>query len=122
AWDVPKVYWSALPESMFCEGLRRVRAAGDRTSFEGLDPDGELPRMFVPDHLISTRIDASPYVEKKMAAMRAHATQISVAGPFFALSNHLGNHIWGVECYRLVRGPLGATDATGVETDLFAGL
>jgi N-acetyl-1-D-myo-inositol-2-amino-2-deoxy-alpha-D-glucopyranoside deacetylase len=56
-----------------------------------------------------------------MAAMRAHETQIAVDGPFFALSNNLGQKIWGVECFRLVAG----TAALGPgprESDLFAGL
>ena len=44
------------------------------------------------------------HVDAKMAAMRAHATQITVDGPFFALSNNLGNRVWGVEYYRLVQG------------------
>ena len=42
-----------------------------------------------------------------MAAMRAHATQITVDGPFFALSNNLGNAVWGLEFYRLVEGSAG---------------
>ncbi|MEQ4207891.1 N-acetyl-1-D-myo-inositol-2-amino-2-deoxy-alpha-D-glucopyranoside deacetylase [Actinopolymorpha sp. B17G11] len=123
AWDVPKVYWTAMPESLFREGLRRLRASGDATSFEGMDPEGELPPSFVSDDLISARIDGTAYVEQKMAAMRAHATQIAVDGPFFALSNNLGNQIWGLECYRLVRGTPGQVDPeTGAETDLFAGV
>ncbi len=43
--------------------------------------------------------------------MRAHPTQILVDGPFFALSNNLGQEVLGVEYYRLVqgeRGPAGA--------------
>lgn len=121
-WDIPKVYWSAVPESLFREGLRRLRAADDTMTFERLDPGGELPPTFVPDELITTRIDATAYVEHKAAAMRAHATQITVDGPFFALSNNIGNYIWGTECYRLVRGTPGPDPATGVETDLFAGV
>jgi hypothetical protein len=30
------------------EGLRALRAAGDTTSFEGMDPDGEMPPFMVP--------------------------------------------------------------------------
>lgn len=123
AWAVPKVYWSAVAESMFREGLRRVREAGDDLFFEGRDPDGELPRMFVPDEYISASVDGTAYVDQKLDAMRAHATQISVDGPFFALSNNLGNQVWAVECYRLIHGKQGPVDpATGWETDLFAGL
>ncbi len=122
-WDIPKSYWTAMPEGLFREGLRRLRAAGDATMFEGLDPEGELPPTFVPDKFITARIDGAAHVEKKMAAMRAHATQIAVDGPFFALSNNLGNQIWGLECYRLVRGVAGPRDPeTGAETDLFAGI
>ena len=36
--------------------------------------------------------------------MRAYPTQIMVDGPFFALSNNLGQEVLGTEYYRLVRG------------------
>jgi N-acetyl-1-D-myo-inositol-2-amino-2-deoxy-alpha-D-glucopyranoside deacetylase len=55
--------------------------------------------------------------------MRAHATQITVDGPFFALSNNLGQEVLGTEYYRLVRGQRGpAGTPEGWEDDLFAGL
>jgi N-acetyl-1-D-myo-inositol-2-amino-2-deoxy-alpha-D-glucopyranoside deacetylase len=57
-----------------------------------------------------------------MAAMRAHATQITVDGPFFALSNNVGNEVWGVEFFRLAKGRRGPVNEQGLETDLFAGL
>ena len=43
--------------------------------------------MATPDERLSRRIDATDYVDQKMAALRAHRTQIAVDGPFFALSN-----------------------------------
>jgi N-acetyl-1-D-myo-inositol-2-amino-2-deoxy-alpha-D-glucopyranoside deacetylase len=87
-----------------------------------MDPDDDLP-MATPDELVTTAVDATDYVDAKLAAMRAHATQIAVDGPFFALSNNLGNEVWGVEHYRLVRGEAaGERDANGRETDLFGGL
>ena len=49
--------------------------------------------------------------------MRAHATQIAVDAPFFALSNQIRHEASGVECYTLLAGPRGAG---GRETDLFA--
>jgi N-acetyl-1-D-myo-inositol-2-amino-2-deoxy-alpha-D-glucopyranoside deacetylase len=36
--------------------------------------------------------------------MRAHASQIAVDGPFFALSNDLGQPFFDTEHYRQVRG------------------
>jgi len=122
-WQIAKVYWTAMPESLMRESIRLLRETGDATSFEGMDADGEMPAMVVPDELISTAIDGSAYVEAKLAAMRAHATQITVDGPFFALSNNLGNRVWATEYYRLGRGERGpAADGDGRESDLFAGL
>jgi N-acetyl-1-D-myo-inositol-2-amino-2-deoxy-alpha-D-glucopyranoside deacetylase len=122
-WQVAKVYWNAIPESWMRDGLRRLRAAGDVTFFEGLDPDTDELPLVVPDDLVTTAVDGNDHVEAKLAAMRAHATQITVDGPFFALSNNLGNEVWGTEFYRLVRGEPGTErDADGRETDLFAGL
>jgi N-acetyl-1-D-myo-inositol-2-amino-2-deoxy-alpha-D-glucopyranoside deacetylase len=58
-----------------------------------------------------------------MDALKAHATQITVDGPFFALADDVGQLIWGTEYYRLVKGRRGPADSeTGLEPDLFAGL
>lgn len=119
AWDVPKVYWNAMPRSVLKQGLVAMREAG--SDFFGVESVDDLP-FAVPDELVTTRIDATGYVARKMAAMRAHATQITVDGPFFALSNQLGQWVWGVEHYRLVKGSPGPLDPeTGFEADLFAG-
>jgi N-acetyl-1-D-myo-inositol-2-amino-2-deoxy-alpha-D-glucopyranoside deacetylase len=120
-WDIPKIYWSAMSESRMREGLRKLREAGDETAFEGMDPEGPLP-MTTPDEDLAAVVDANPYAERKMDAMRAHATQITTDGPFFALSNNLGSQVWGVEYYRIAKGARGPVGDDGLETDLFAGL
>lgn len=120
-WEIAKIYWSAMSESRLREGLRKLRASGDETTFEGLDPEGPLP-MGSPDEDITTEVDATAHVEAKMAALAAHATQITTDGPFFALSNNIGQEAMGVEHYRLVKGVPGPAGANGWETDLFAGL
>lgn len=120
AWDVPKIYWSAVSESRMRAGIRRMRAAGDTTSFEGWDPDGELPPFVTPDELISTVIDGRGYLDQKMAAMRAHATQIPDDSPFFSMTEQVGAEAFGVEFFRIAKGaPVCA--AGEHETDLFAG-
>jgi N-acetyl-1-D-myo-inositol-2-amino-2-deoxy-alpha-D-glucopyranoside deacetylase len=122
AWEIAKIYWGAMSENRMREGLRRLRDSGDTTAFEGMDPDGPLEPFVTPDHLLDAVVDGREYVEAKMAAMRAHATQIAVDGPFFALSNNIGNEIWGTEYFRLAKGVKGPVDENGLETDLFAGL
>jgi N-acetyl-1-D-myo-inositol-2-amino-2-deoxy-alpha-D-glucopyranoside deacetylase len=122
AWDIAKVYWGAMSMNRMREGLRALRAAGDTTSFEGMDPDGEMPPFMVPDDQLSAVVEADEFADAKIRAMKAHATQISVDGPFFALSNNMGNQVWGTEFYRLAKGQQGPTNEDGLETDLFAGL
>lgn len=121
-WEIAKIYWGAMSESRMREGLRRLRESGDTTSFEGMDPDGPLPPFVTPDHLLDAVVDGADFVDAKMAAMRAHATQITVDGPFFALSNNVGNEVWATEYFRLAKGVRGPVGDDGLETDLFAGL
>jgi N-acetyl-1-D-myo-inositol-2-amino-2-deoxy-alpha-D-glucopyranoside deacetylase len=102
--------------------LRALRDAGDTTTFEGMDPDGDLPKFMVEDDALTAAVDAPDFLEAKMDAMRAHATQIAVDGPFFALSNNKGNEIWATEFYRIAKGTPGPTGPDGLEDDLFAGL
>jgi N-acetyl-1-D-myo-inositol-2-amino-2-deoxy-alpha-D-glucopyranoside deacetylase len=122
AWDIPKIYWTSIAEERMRDGLRRLRDSGNEAAFEGWDPDGPLPAFVVPEELITTEIDGHGYVEAKIAAMKAHPTQIEVDGPFFALSNHVGNTVWATESYRIVKGHALPGGTGGLETDLFAGV
>ena len=121
SWDVAKIYWGAMSASRMRDGLRRLREAGDTTMFEGMDPEN-LPAFAIEDDDLTAAIDGSQFVEQKMAALRAHATQIAVDGPFFALSNNVGNEVWGTEYFRLAKGTPGPVGEQGLETDLFAGV
>jgi N-acetyl-1-D-myo-inositol-2-amino-2-deoxy-alpha-D-glucopyranoside deacetylase len=114
-WDVPKVYWNVMPESLV---LGAPGAAG-----AGMAARAGLPSMVVADELVTTVVDGSAQLDAKRAALRAHATQILVDGPMFALSNGVWQPVLGREYYRLVRGETGGPfDGDGRETDLFAGL
>ncbi|WP_069815731.1 N-acetyl-1-D-myo-inositol-2-amino-2-deoxy-alpha-D-glucopyranoside deacetylase [Streptomyces sp. TP-A0874] len=115
-YQVAKVYWNCLPRSAAEAGLERLRAAG--ALFEGVAGVDDLPSV-VPDSEVTAVIDGRAYAGAKTAAMRAHATQIAVDGPFFALSNDLGQPLLTLEHYRLVRGEPGGPLP---ETDLFAGI
>lgn len=122
AWDIAKIYWGAMSESRMRAGLRAMREAGDTTTFEGMDPDGPLPHFVTPDESLAAEVDAQDYVDAKMAALGAHATQITTDGPFFALSNNVGSTAWGCEFFRIAKGERGPLNEAGLETDLFAGL
>lgn len=119
-WQIPKIYWNVMPKSVIQSGIDAMKKVG--SDFMGVESADELP-FAKDDSFVHALIDGNKYVDKKMDAMRAHATQISVDGPFFALSDNVGLQIWGNEYYTLVHGakaePL---DEKGRETDLFAGI
>ena len=57
--------------------------------------------------LVTTEVEASAWFGAKLAAMRAHATQITVDPPFFALSDGVRRPASGIEYYTLLAGPRG---------------
>jgi N-acetyl-1-D-myo-inositol-2-amino-2-deoxy-alpha-D-glucopyranoside deacetylase len=120
-WEIEKIYWAAMPRSVLQQGIDQLKASGQETFF-GVDSADDLP-FGNDDAEVTTAIDGRAFGSAKAAAMRAHATQISVDGPFFALSNNIGHEVLGTEYFRLVRGEAaGERDADGRETDLFAGV
>ncbi|RAG84644.1 N-acetyl-1-D-myo-inositol-2-amino-2-deoxy-alpha-D-glucopyranoside deacetylase [Streptacidiphilus pinicola] len=122
AHAIAKVYWNVVPRSVVEAGFAALRAAGQDAPFPGVASLDDVPGV-VDDAEVTAVVDGTAYADAKTAAMRAHATQIAVEEPFFALSNELGQPLPAVEYYRLVRGKPGPVDAdTGWEADLFAGV
>lgn len=120
AWQISKIYWNTMPRSVLAAGMAAMKEAG--TDFFGMESVDDVP-FAKPDELVTSAIDGTQYVDKKMAALAAHATQITMDGPFFALSNLLGENVWGTEYYMLARGQKsGPYDLDGREIDLFAGI
>jgi len=120
AWDIPKIYWNVMPVSVIQEGIDAMK--GIDSDFWGAEKAEDLP-FAKDDSFVHALVDGNAYVEKKMNAMKAHATQIAIDGPFFALSNNVGLQVWGNECYTLVKGEKsGPFNEKGYESDLFAGI
>ena len=120
-WTVSRVFWITMSKRRLLAGIQALRDAGDNETFQGFDPDGPMSVMLSDDADIAVEIDGRPWVAQKIAAMRAHATQITPDGPFFAGAEVLGEDRWAYECYRLASGvPL--PEGEGWADDLFAGL
>ncbi|MFF1560457.1 N-acetyl-1-D-myo-inositol-2-amino-2-deoxy-alpha-D-glucopyranoside deacetylase [Streptomyces sp. NPDC058279] len=121
---IGKVYWNRVPRSVVDEGFARLRAAGAAVPFPGVATAGDVPGV-VPDERVTAEIGdedgRETFVRAKAAAMRAHATQVVVDGPFFALSNDLAQPLFAREFYELVAGQPGVP-AGERERDLFAGV
>ena len=120
SWQIPKIYWNIMPKSVVAQGISKMKELG--SDFFGADSVDDLP--FVKDDaFVTSVIHGDGYVDQKMAAMKAHATQISLDGPFFALSNNIGVSVFADEYYTLVQGqPSAPFDERGYELDLFSGI
>ncbi|GAA1396808.1 N-acetyl-1-D-myo-inositol-2-amino-2-deoxy-alpha-D -glucopyranoside deacetylase [Pseudonocardia kongjuensis] len=118
---VAKLYFAVRSGALLEDGLDRLLAACGDTGGTGLrwpEPDEH------PGHdagAVTTRIDVGKYDAERIAAMRAHATQIDVrTGPgwtAFAMSNGIVQPLLGVEEFVLAGAEPGCA-----ETDLFEGV
>ncbi|MUL75551.1 N-acetyl-1-D-myo-inositol-2-amino-2-deoxy-alpha-D-glucopyranoside deacetylase [Mycolicibacterium sp. CBMA 226] len=120
-WQVPKFYWTVMDGESMAEALE---------SLNGIElPDSwvRIPATALPfdlGHRIDAVIDAPDSLPAKIAAMRAHQTQVTVepSGRVFALSNNIALPIDAREHYVLVEGKPGDRDDRGLETDLLSGI
>ena len=139
---VSKFYATAIPRSVLAEAMALLPDASDGpgasdasggggqriggADFSKVESVAELP-FGTDDEKVTTAIDARDYLDAKLAAMHAHATQIAVDSPFFALSNNIGQRALGTEYYSLLAGPAWSGGGSGAapggrEPDLFASL
>jgi len=120
-WQVPKFYWTVMDGESMAEALESINGIELPESWVRI-PATALP--FDLGHRIDAVIDAQDSLPAKVAAMRAHQTQVTVepSGRVFALSNNIALPISAVEHYVLVDGTAGERDARGVETDLLSGI
>jgi N-acetyl-1-D-myo-inositol-2-amino-2-deoxy-alpha-D-glucopyranoside deacetylase len=124
AWRVRKRYVHALPSSRLLEFHRRMLEEGLASPFgeEPLDGLDEVP-FGVPDEAITTAIDVRPWLDRKRAALEAHASQIGPESFFLNLPEDVGRDVFGTEYFVLEDSEQAAEGhPDGRETDLFAGL
>ncbi|WP_217241095.1 N-acetyl-1-D-myo-inositol-2-amino-2-deoxy-alpha-D-glucopyranoside deacetylase [Streptomyces sp. AC555_RSS877] len=117
-FEVAKVYWNRVPRSLAEKAFAQLERELPGLPFTKSAVVDDVPGV-VEDERITAEIDGTAYAAAKAAAMRAHATQITVTEPYFLLSNHLGQPLFTTECYELVRGERASGSR---ETDLFAGV
>jgi len=120
AREVDAVFWTVVSRSTVRDGLAGL-AGFDGLPFALPTPD-EVP--CVPDDLVTTTVDVGAALPAKVAALRAHATQISVwegssdGQRSYALSNGLARPLGPVEEFTLAGGRVAADQ---VRSDLFGG-
>jgi N-acetyl-1-D-myo-inositol-2-amino-2-deoxy-alpha-D-glucopyranoside deacetylase len=119
-WSVPKLYWAVVAKSALAGALDALTDVPPEWIRVTAD---DVPFGY-PDNEIDAVIEVDDQLPAKVAALRAHATQVTVApdGLSFALSNNIVLPIGAIEHYILAAGTAGERDARGWETDLLAGV
>jgi len=119
-WPVARVYAAVVPRSAIlrvAKLLAESPMSGENPLTEAADP--QILPFFVADEDVSVAVDARAYAARKIAAMRAHRTQMPPDAWFFVLAERTGAE-FGMEHYQLLRADGPVPD--GVLDDLFAGL
>jgi N-acetyl-1-D-myo-inositol-2-amino-2-deoxy-alpha-D-glucopyranoside deacetylase len=118
-WRPSRFYATAVPLPVLEDAVRE-RPGPDRFDgpFDWVRSVAEFG-FGVPDEQVTTRVDGTGHLPAKLAAMRAHATQITVDPPYFALSNNVGQPILAVEYYTRLAGEPGEVGEDGRESGLF---
>jgi LmbE family N-acetylglucosaminyl deacetylase len=105
-----KVYESTIDRDAMNEMVRQ--AAQDAEEIPEMDPN-----FGVPGYMITTRVDVTPWLDRKRKAMQAHSSQIGEQSFFLAMPLEQFAVAFGTEMFILE----GAPDGTA-ETDLFEGI
>ena len=116
-----KIYWTAMPKSVLAAGLEAFKDTSDNP-FGDVTSADEIP-FGTADDEIAACVDGTEQHEKKVASLRAHASQIPETSWLYSIAGNFGHEFMGVEYFTLAAGERGPGDgAHGWETDLFSGL
>lgn len=112
-WRPARLYMNARPRT------RMAAWAEMRLSEGSIDAEtaGRMKQSGLPDELVTCLVDVSEHIETKLAALRAHRTQIPPDWPMLAIPEDRKDEVLGREAFVRVFGPAGV-----VETDLFEGI
>jgi LmbE family N-acetylglucosaminyl deacetylase len=114
-----KLYYTVFPKSLARRVLAQMKEAGINPWDLGeIDFDPENPPFGVADELITTVVDVMADVPAKLAAVRAHSSQMDNAF-FGGLPDQVAPMIMGEEYF--IRA-IDRSEAALPEKDLFAGL
>jgi N-acetyl-1-D-myo-inositol-2-amino-2-deoxy-alpha-D-glucopyranoside deacetylase len=116
-----KIYFTAMPVSVLEGGMEAFRGM-EANPFADVERVEDLP-FGTPDDEIAARVDGTDVYERKVAAMRAHATQIPEHSWLYGIAGDFGGEFMGIEYFTLAKGTRGATGGPyRWESDLFSGL
>ncbi len=124
-WEIAKIYWSAIPRSALSGSLTSSNLAIKiLIKLFNYVPAKWMALPFVKaDGVVTSKFDGEAFLSQKLAALKAHQTQLVINGDLFKFSKRLSTRVTGTEYYIRVKGDAGGPyDKNGRELDLFAGI
>ena len=115
--DTPHVLEATVNRDTVRAFMEAMVASGEATWDDMPDLDNPDVPFGMPDEIITTRVDVRPWAERKVAAMRAHETQVGDLAPFLAMPFAVFREAMGTEFFIRRGVPAGHRD-----DDVFAGL
>ena len=116
-WRVRKVYLATVPASFTLKVTEGLVSRGLPSPFADADP-GSVP-FGSPDDTVTTLVDVREFLDRKMAALRKHHSQLGADSFFLNMPEDLQEVAFGSEAFILHRSDVGLR---APEDDLFAGL
>jgi N-acetyl-1-D-myo-inositol-2-amino-2-deoxy-alpha-D-glucopyranoside deacetylase len=120
AHSVPKLYYTAFARFQIVGAWRKMRELGLEMPWrrDGQEADTE-PTWGLPDEEIGALVDIRPYVDRKIASLHAHRTQVAPDMWMFQLPEDILKEFLGVEVFQRINT---SVPTEGREEDLFAGI
>lgn len=119
-WTPLKLYYTNSPRRHIQQAWAQMKERGLKTPLD--DPDFDISRFTVPDDLITTQIDVSDYLPRKITALRAHRSQISPQGLFLSIPEDIAQVVFSKEYFTRVAARVAVPQDGEYEDDLFAGV
>lgn len=111
-----RLFYSARPVGFRTEWAAALRGAG----IDFPPPTPEQERQGVPPEQIHLELDVSPQLERKMACILCHRTQVAADWPYHRVPRAVAERILGREFYIRAHPPV--ADGGRVPEDFFDGL
>jgi len=85
AWSVSRTFWVTNGSQDMAAMVSTAKANGIDSLWGDFDAEGPLPPMITRSEDVDVRVPLGPYRSNKVAALRAHRSQVNMEDPFWKL-------------------------------------
>lgn len=92
----PELLYATAPRNLYPALVARLSEMGRETHLWGIPPE----QFGVPQEEITIVFDITPYLDRKLAALRSHQTQLDPSHAFMNLPQEIASEFLGAEYFR----------------------